>query len=271
VATQVLIYRRTYNLGDAVQTVALARLLPGPLIGVYRDSTRSADPNLPFVVNGWLGDSSPAGHPGCLFAGVHAGQRRDEQLAWMRTSTRHIGARDPDTLDWLSRKTVPSELIGCATLTFPRYTGIRSGRYAIDTPAGGDYDHLSNGLTRDVPWLEQWAMAQARLQTLRTAEAVVTSRLHVALPCLAFGTPVKIKPVQEDKDHPKRLSLLNAIGVPTNQFVTMDVSSWAQRYCAWLEAGIGQALRVDSSKEPECPRPAARKSDQPHQSNPMSA
>ncbi len=33
---QVLAYRHTRNLGDAIQTVAMSRLLPGRLTGVYR-------------------------------------------------------------------------------------------------------------------------------------------------------------------------------------------------------------------------------------------
>jgi hypothetical protein len=70
-ASRVLIYRGTENLGDAIQTVALSRLLDGDLLGVYRDEAgASVDDEVPFVVNGWLGDHVTVDDRNCLFAGV---------------------------------------------------------------------------------------------------------------------------------------------------------------------------------------------------------
>ena len=126
---QVLIYRRTGNLGDAIQCVAMSRLLPGELLGVYRDAADQARRDIPAVINGWLGDAAPSGNPNCIFAGVFVGFREQEQLEWIRSSRHPVGVRDPYTMDYLAKHAISSEMIGCATLTFEPYRGCRAGRY----------------------------------------------------------------------------------------------------------------------------------------------
>ena len=59
---------------------------------------------------------------------------------------------------------------------------------AVDAVAPG-----AEAVSNQIPNLDcptQWEMAVALLDRLRRAEVVYTSRLHIALPCLAFGTPV---------------------------------------------------------------------------------
>ena len=57
---RLLAYHGTANLGDAIQTAAISRLLGGTLRGVYWHSLAATPPQPgPFVVNGWLGDTPP--------------------------------------------------------------------------------------------------------------------------------------------------------------------------------------------------------------------
>ncbi|HEX8913705.1 MAG TPA: polysaccharide pyruvyl transferase family protein [Humisphaera sp.] len=255
VAYQILTYRATRNLGDAVQTVAMSRLLAGPLFGVYRDQADRARPDIPFVVNGWLGGPVPAAHPDCTFAGVFVGARRAEQLTWLRSSGRSVGARDPHTLSLLSVAGTHAEMVGCATLTFDRYGGRRSGRYAVD--AGGSERgciELTMGLPVGCPWHEQWALAVARLETLRTAELVVTTRLHVALPCLAYGTPVIVRRTRIGlSEQPERLTLLDALAIPADEAAVVDVTPWAARYLRWLGERVEVRCRPGGPRCPQSP------------------
>ena len=57
---RVLIYKESQNLGDAVQTIAMSRLLDAELLGVYRDEAhRPVHRDVTFVVNGFLSNNAP--------------------------------------------------------------------------------------------------------------------------------------------------------------------------------------------------------------------
>ena len=77
---------------------------------------------------------------------------------------------------------------------------------------------------------EQFAGARDRLAKYAAAELVVTSRLHAALPCVAFGTPVLL--VHENLDDPRfggHLDYLSHCSV--EEFVERDGEiDWADVY-----------------------------------------
>ena len=54
-------------------------------------------------------------------------------------------------------------------------------------------------------------MAGSRMDTYRRAESIYTSRLHVLLPCIAFGTPVALTHIPKGED--ARFSLASYLGV----------------------------------------------------------
>lgn len=234
---QVLKYRAptgSFNLGDTIQAVALSRLLEPGTEGIYRDSASQADPKRLFVVSGWLGDPSvPSCGENTLFAGIHVGSCHAEQRRWIRQSRFAVGARDPFTQEKLARSGIPSEMIGCVSLTLARYNGPRSGQYAVDT-SQKDTLELSQHFPR-MTWEEQVAVAEARLATLRTAELVYTTRLHIALPCLAFGTPVVVRP---PRFQPERFTIFHALGGVYHEPATVEVSEIAARFRAFLQAGL---------------------------------
>ncbi len=236
---RVFAYRSGGNLGDTIQTLALAGLLPGPLEGIYRDAADCLTPGPTFVVNGYLSESTPRSSD-CLFAGIHVGARGSEQLDWMKHSDYPVGARDPATVRTLKKAGIESEMIGCATLTLPKYTGARSGCVRID-------DHSPEcELTQahdNLPWYSQCECARQRLDLLRTAELVVTTRLHVVLPCLAFGTPVMFPAAARNKIFQRdRLSLLDALGFEYDKPNVIDVGAHARRYIAFLERNLKTSI-----------------------------
>jgi hypothetical protein len=225
-------YMGTFNLGDAIQTLALSRLLPGSLLAWPGD--QAANPAIPFVVNGWLGRRPvPTCKPAAVAGVFLSGGLADAYGSWLAGSGSFpIGARDPWTVGALLKSTMNVDLVGCATLTLPRYRGNRSGTVRID---GSDRDQQY--IDGAMPWEEQWERAVARIDELRKAAVVYTGRLHVALPCLAMGTPVCYTPTQAEGS--QRFSLLNAIGVPRGEVVSIDVSAWADRYKRFLSARLG--------------------------------
>ncbi|HSI12110.1 MAG TPA: polysaccharide pyruvyl transferase family protein [Chthoniobacter sp.] len=231
-------YRKTWNIGDAIQTIALERLLPAATY-VWRDLD-TPDENVPFVVNGWLGNNRPpVANANCLFAGVYVHSNEDN-YRWIRnTRFAEVGARDPAMVMWCADRKIRASLIGCATLTFDPYRGPRSGVYAVDTKVDG-----ATFICHDIgemEWTEQLALARDLLVRYQQAELVITSRLHVALPCLAFGTPVIIKdPMQwGDKERNRRFSILDSIGVRYGTPHVQDVSGWRERYIHFLERNLG--------------------------------
>jgi hypothetical protein len=229
---------RARNIGDMIQTMALSRLVP-PMGGVFRHDLNRAPFDHTFIVNGYLGpDRPPRAGSASLFAGVSGpyGHRRG-YLRWMRESLSPVGARDPVTAERLKREGVSTDMVGCATLTFPPYVGARQGVLSVDCDGPGE--RLTHWISRNMSVAQQWNLALQLLARYRTAEAVYTSRLHVALPCLAFGTPVWItQPTAWSI--PERYSLLDCLGVPYARLVGLDVSQHATRYRDFL----AQALRT---------------------------
>ena len=254
---RVLAYRHTGNLGDAIQTVALCRLLGEPCRGVFRDDVSREPPDdRPFVVNGWLGKVVPAPEESCIFAGVHVAHEGEEQLAWLQTSRHSVGTRDPHTLAWLTRNGMNPTLVGCATLTFDRYRGPRNGCYTIDVGPIVGCTPLTNHL-RAHSWRTQWDLALERLDQIRKAELVYTNRLHIILPCLAFGTPVVFPKVDlaSTEDKP-RLTILDLLGFPYGDEVVMDIAVWAETYRQFLSMALNTTLwPVETPPFPEAPEP----------------
>jgi hypothetical protein len=255
----VFVYRGTANLGDAVQTVALSRLLPGPIAAVERGTGRIPERTL-LVANGWLGNNAlppPGDRERCLFAGVFVAQ--EHNLEWLRCSPFPIGARDPETQLQVCGQALPTEMIGCASLTFPRYRGRRKGIYNADAWIGPATTRtavtLTHQIRRDMSWRGQWRAAIEMLELYRKAALVHTCRLHVALPCLAFGTPVVFHTPEPERFHDplvlRRVSLLRSLGVVDGVPAEVDVERLAGSYQNFLRRNLGAVIEEHSPRFPE--------------------
>lgn len=249
----VFAYKNTGNLGDAIQTIALSKLLPDKCFGAYRDTPLPAlNEDMSFIANGWLGKCTLQRDVNCVFAGVHVSSSELDWIGRMRDSKLPIGVRDPYTASLLKACNVPHVLVGCATLTFEHYTGPRKGRYSIDVKERPGTDFLTNDIG-GASWTDQWMLAVQRLQLLRTAELVYTNRLHVILPCLAFGTPVVFNLADLNSVSAKeRLTILPNLGFVFDEEVILDVSSFADSYRAFLSDMLCRPCN-DSPAIPDVP------------------
>jgi hypothetical protein len=250
-------YYGTNNLGDAIQTYSLTRLLPGRTRAIARRGCRGTWDVL--VANGWLGNNRlpvTADQERCLFAGVFVAQAHN--LRWLRRSRFPVGARDPVTNEKLKTNGITSELIGCASLTLPRYDGHRSGVYAVDCTCSNEIPPnaivLTHHIGRRMNWRQQWTVAAHFLDLYRRASLVFTSRLHVALPCIAFGTPVVFySPNPREICDPlaaERISLLRFLGVQDGVPARISSANLAARYLAFLERHLGISIIEHAARLP---------------------
>lgn len=245
---RMLIYG-TNNIGDTVQAVALSYHLP-QTVAIRRDwGDYDQRSDLPMVVQGFLnrplrerlGDN-------CLFAGIYLSTDTpvEDFLPWLQASPWPIGVRDPWTEERLREVGLKNvKLVGCPTVTLPPYTGPRSGQYAVDIDGPGErLVHLG---WRNITVLDQWDLALSLLEKYRTAELVTTNRLHVALPCLAFGTPLKF--IRENIYQESRLSLLTHLGLKDIEINKLDLNPMAETYRKFLIEHMGD----HTSQEPKTP------------------
>jgi hypothetical protein len=233
-------YSGTENLGDAIQTIALQRLLSGVTKCV--DLSKEVDISYPLLINGWLGRGLVLKNK-AVFAGVYLKENSvtENFLSWMEQSGGVVGARDAVTWSLLTGRKIAVKFCGCASLTFSRYDGRRNGIVHIDDESP---KCLTNAIHKNMSWKDQWNEARLMLHRMKTAKEVHTCRLHVVLPCLAMGTPVFYhdpKPIDKyGGDVVSRFSIFTAMGTDRLHLKDVDVSFWANSYRNFLKDSIGE-------------------------------
>jgi hypothetical protein len=212
------------NLGDEIQTIAAMKFLPRIDAWVARERLDEFSSDVPhkIILNGWFLHCPqhwpPSGALDPLIISFHLTREVHPEintLLLQPSSTmlysqqglnyfkrnEPIGARDLDTLKQLKEAGVRAYFSGCLTLTLesPQCNQERTKVYAVDVP-DEVFAHLVRTCDGPVTRLThfEWglgsearfARASVLLKHYAEAKAVVSSRLHCALPCLAFGTPV---------------------------------------------------------------------------------
>ena len=143
-----------------------------------------------------------------------------------------IGCRDLTTQNRLSNLSVSAYFSACLTLTLRKRNIDRSDTICLVEPVGGVEPILDNMkeqvrrkvkvLTHLIPthgfdaWSvpERFRLANNLLDTYSSASFVVTSRLHCALPCIAYGTPVLFIETERDKSRfPGLKEIMNTISL----------------------------------------------------------
>ena len=217
----------TVNIGDDIQTIAAKRFLPDNAVAVDREfvSTFTHDSKVKTLISGWFMHRKGGGYwdlpipppekswpPASIldpfFISVHfTGSLfptlfSDENIEYLKAHS-PIGARDLSTLESLQQRGIPSYFSGCLTLTLENHCKERNEIiYLVDldekTVAYIQSRVLSPTivLSHGKPVLQMLSpehrlkYAEYILDLYRKAKCVVTTRLHAAMPCLAFETPV---------------------------------------------------------------------------------
>lgn len=231
-------YLRNANLGDAIQTLALMRLVRYNGF-VYRNSWHQLQEfETPVLVNGFMVTEPPKVGVNCRFVGVHLSAHRERaNLEWLLRSGGKVGCRDP----WTLKKVGGSgELCGCVTATLPRYNGLRSGDLVVGN---------NHYIPKSMSWDEQLRLGNQWLKVYREAQSVVTDRLHIAIPCMAFGTPVKVT-----RNKSVRFGIFEEMGGKFDEWVEVDLVMWGEKYLRFLEQsllglGLQESLTTRSGDE----------------------
>lgn len=210
----------TFNIGDEIQSLAMKRLLPRVDYYIQRDNYNivydknyiKVNPSglsahsVKLFVNGWFDKSlSLPSYIDPKVIAMHMTKEFLNNVALSYWKTLSIGCRDKHTYDTLQKKGISSVLIGCPTVTFPRYNGIRDNniyyvdvsdvnfnKYKEQLDPQGKYTHtrITHIYRTKRTLQERFTQAQALLSKYEKAHYVVTSRLHCLLPCRGFSTPV---------------------------------------------------------------------------------
>ena len=243
---RLLTYWQTGNLGDVIQTIALSRLLPQG-VGIPRcrlPLLEQLHSDKLFVVNGFhrLEHEIP-NDANCLFSGIHCS---DSHVPWVRQSRFPAGARDPFTHEVFLRAGIPSVMLGCSTMTLPNYIGPRKGVISVDFPSGSGLQ-LTHRIHQSLSFNAQWRLGIEYLTLYQHAAEVHTSRLHVALPCLAMGTPVALYPTLHSSrfyaEHQReRFSVFESLGLKFGKLQQFDMNPMRDAFVAFLRRHVSEVF-----------------------------
>jgi hypothetical protein len=222
-------YPSSYNLGDEIQSIAAAKLLPRvdrylPREGL--DAYQSAEEHLRLLCNGFFLHEPQHWPPGAaidpLFISFHVSTETGADQYLLRPELKQyyqkyapIGCRDRGTARRFTDLGVEAYFSGCVTLTLqnPYTEAERTNEIVLADPfykfQSEDYrrylrkaivppEHrarvveVTHALDKKRTYGEQEkvGMAENLLDRYAKASLVITSRIHVALPCLGLGTPV---------------------------------------------------------------------------------
>lgn len=219
-------YQESTNIGDEIQSIASANLLPSVDYYLPREGLNKAEveENTKLICNGFFmhrpENWPPAKSIHPLFISFHVSKRTgadktilDPKLKDYYEPFAPIGCRDYDTMRSFQAIGVDAYYSGCLTLTlgslfpnlertdkiyfvdaFTKYTEKQYVDRAIEHIVPEKYRDQIEFIThihdRTMNNEEKIAYAKSLLKKYASAKLVVTSRIHCALPCLAFGTPV---------------------------------------------------------------------------------
>ena len=216
----------TMNIGDDVQALAAKRFLPADAVAVDREfiSEFFANVFLKTVVSGWfMHDKNgywdlrnpppekswpPSQKIDPFFISIHLTGTflptvfSEENIDYLRASA-PIGARDLFTLNELQKRNIPSYFSGCLTLTLENHFEKRNDIiYLVDLDAQS-INYIRSKTKSPIVVIshgkaalqllkneQRLKYAEYFLNLYRQAKCVVTTRLHAAMPCLAFETPL---------------------------------------------------------------------------------
>lgn len=215
----------TPNIGDDFQSYVMAGIVGQPEIWIDRDKAAVYQgEECRVIANAYMTIEafpiSPKIRP--EFVAIHLGgmekPMEPDKLEYLLNNTDlagPIGCRDMETFRCLDRLKVPSYFAGCPTSLCEPFPGVETEDFILFV----DVDPLMFGhLNRqqNVQWLTQrvaikgpsarQSLCHLRHQLYSAASLIVTSKIHVALPCLGMGKPVIF--IRQNIQSPGRLSAL---------------------------------------------------------------
>ena len=223
-------YKKTKNIGDDIQTYASEQFIPKTNYMIDRESisdfkTKNGEP-VAVIMNAWWmwkkWNWPPSKYIIPKLISIHmtdwtvlnwGSPIKYELLKGIGkdylNSYGPVGARDLDTLKTLKRYKIKSYFSGCLTLTLPKQKIIKTKKkYICLVDVDDDIEQyvreklcnkkieikiLTHNLNDDnekLTWKKRRENVEKLLKIYQNSQLVITSRLHVTLPCLAMEVPV---------------------------------------------------------------------------------
>ena len=220
-----LIYEGTDNIGDEIQSLAARRFLDNIDYLLDREKISHFSPDSPteqvkVILNGWFCHNperfGPIPSMRILPISMHitpAARARFSDKAVVSFLNQHgpVGARDLDTFEFLQSINVESYFSGCLTMTLPRPEVEKSGLVVMNDVSPDVIAHVSGLTTRNLLLTRHSGhieysphvrldKAESLLRLYASAHAVITTRLHCAMPCIAMETPVLLLTTAPDQE-----------------------------------------------------------------------
>ncbi len=220
-----LIYYGTDNIGDEIQSLAARQFLRQIDYLIDRETISSfradrPDEQVKVIFNGWFchfpENFGPVPGIKPLAVSIHVTPRARERFADPRllsflAANGPVGARDFDTLEFFHSVGLDAYFSGCLTMTLPRPDVAPSGNVVLNDVPPEVIGHVAGMtmrnllLTRHSGHIEhsphlRLAKAESLLASYAAAHAVITTRLHCAMPCVAMETPVLLLNTAPDQE-----------------------------------------------------------------------
>ena len=216
-------YKATDNIGDDIQTYVAMKYLPRIDYYIDREALSCFVPEqkeyVSMIMNGWFIHNKlawpPSPYINPLLISMHFKELNDTDVGDMYLKGYGgeflkkygpVGARDLDTQKRLNKNDIDAYFSGCMTLTIKRFKGIRKKDKICLVDVGEDIikkvkDNTNSQIeilthfldpkqTEKKDLMERMREVEDLLKKYQEARLVITTRLHVALPCVALGTPV---------------------------------------------------------------------------------
>ena len=202
------------NIGEEVQEIAAMRFLPQIDEWVHREHintfvSKDKQP-IKLLMNAWWMYHPkrflPSAYINPLLISMYFRKEMREKFLTPKVKKyfmEHgpVGCRDTNTYEWLKANNVPAYFSGCLTLTLQRNNMPRKDYIlCVDMPKEVVEEvkkrtkrpvyEIPVDLSQYYTFEERLEISKLYLLSYQNAHCVLSSRLHVLLPCLAFETPV---------------------------------------------------------------------------------
>ena len=243
----VIFFNKTSNLGDDIQTYAAMRQLPKVDYVIERENLSTFTPMknelVTTIMSGWYNhdvtELPPSPFLNTLIISAHFTDHLKNEMPeyfddyFLKYLKEHepVGLRDDLVKKYLDNRKIQNYFSGCLALTIRPFSNTKTNNkiclidvdddiyerlkkktnYSIDR----DTHDLNPKINSKLTFEERMNNVENKLKKYQSYRLIITSRLHVALPCLSIGVPVLLIYNESNLDVKNRLGkyvdLLNYI------------------------------------------------------------
>jgi hypothetical protein len=218
-----LIINDSDNIGDDIQSIAALQFLPKIDSYYVRDriGRYNFEEETKIILNAWWMDYPYDFPTNALnkpkLVSLHLTEqllnkiKNSPQIIDFLVENGPVGARDINTLNQLNKLDIPAYYSGCLTLTLTSETKLPKMDYIllVDVPqnivdeirkiTNRKIIETSNKIPTFFDSMDRLEFAKLALRRFQQAHFVITTKLHVSMPCLSLETPVLLL-LKNDKD-----------------------------------------------------------------------